>query len=157
MVARGFPYGWTSFGRADGVGGLELGEKLLIDALTGGAGVSVAGLAPLDALQAAVEAFDFEPPHPLVGWLGFVSYDLARHLENIPAFAPDTLRWPLIRFSLFRHYVLFEGGEARAFSLGPAGGAGGLAGEGVAAGIAIAGFGGGAAGAGGEAAVARGV
>ncbi|HVS72383.1 MAG TPA: anthranilate synthase component I family protein [Phycisphaerae bacterium] len=68
-------------------------------------------LNPLAALQTAIDTFDFRspPPHPLIGWLGFLSYHLAYGLEAIGAPRPDpTPPWPLLRFSLYRHYLLHD-------------------------------------------------
>lgn len=66
---------------------------------------------PLAALQTAIDTFTFEPPapHPLIGWLGFLSYHLAHTLEAIGQPKPDiTPAWPLLRFSLYRHYLLHD-------------------------------------------------
>ncbi|HVX83935.1 MAG TPA: anthranilate synthase component I family protein [Phycisphaerae bacterium] len=68
-------------------------------------------LPPLTALQTALDAFDFRSPtpHPLIGWLGFLSYHLAYGLESIGAPRPDPAApWPLLRFSLYRHYLLHD-------------------------------------------------
>jgi aminodeoxychorismate synthase component I len=73
--------------------------------------------APLQAIESVISQFIFEAPHPLVGWLGFLSYDIGRNLEDIPAHALDDLHWPLARFSLFRHYLLFSAGRVTAFAL----------------------------------------
>lgn len=46
-----------------------------------------------------------------VGWLGFIGYDLARHLEDIGECAVDDLHWPLLHWSLFDAYYLFDHGS----------------------------------------------
>jgi para-aminobenzoate synthetase component 1 len=64
---------------------------------------------PLAALQTAVDSFHFAAPHPLVGWLGFLSYHLAHTLEAIGAPKREAApAWPLLRFSLYRHYLLHD-------------------------------------------------
>jgi anthranilate/para-aminobenzoate synthase component I len=86
-------------------------------------GVSVSGVGPLGALEAVVTGVRFAAPHALVGWLGFVSYDVGRFLEQVPARAAeeDELKWPVVWFTLFRHYVVFEGGRATAYKVLPRG------------------------------------
>ncbi len=69
---------------------------------------------PLGILEEAVAAVEFAPPHMLVGWLGWVGYDIAGVLENVPRVAPDDLHWPLICFSLFRHYLVFDAAARQA-------------------------------------------
>jgi len=78
------------------------------------------GAEPLAALQQVIDSVTFEPPHPLVAWLGFLSYDIGRFLETIPARSTDDLRWPVLAFTLFRHYLLFDAaaGSATACTLG---------------------------------------
>ncbi|MGN6367930.1 MAG: anthranilate synthase component I family protein [Phycisphaerae bacterium] len=67
------------------------------------------GLSPLDALQHVIEQYDFTAPHPLIGWLGFLSYDLAHSLESIGQAPRDNVfSWPLLRFSLYQHYLLYD-------------------------------------------------
>src|SRR4051812_43318985 len=39
---------------------------------------------PLPLLQSKIAGRDFTSPHPLVGWLGFLSYDVGSTLESIP-------------------------------------------------------------------------
>ena len=56
---------------------------------------------------------EFSAPHPLIGWLGFISYDIGRTLEEIPGKAADELRWPLLRWTLYRHYLLHDGAAGR--------------------------------------------
>jgi para-aminobenzoate synthetase component 1 len=66
---------------------------------------------PLAALQTAIDTFRFSrpAPHPLIGWLGFLSYPLAHTLEDIGRPKSDaTPAWPLLRFSLHRHYLLHD-------------------------------------------------
>ena len=45
---------------------------------------------------------------PLVGWLGAISYDIARHIESLPVRAADDLEWPLLRWSLFDGYFVYD-------------------------------------------------
>jgi anthranilate/para-aminobenzoate synthase component I len=63
---------------------------------------------PLQALQHLIAAVPFNSPHPLVGWLGFISYDIARTLESIATWTDDDLRWPLLHWSLFQNYLVFD-------------------------------------------------
>jgi para-aminobenzoate synthetase component 1 len=63
---------------------------------------------PLEVMEWAVNAVSFDAPHPLVGWLGFVSYDIGRTLEAIGDSARDEMRWPLLRWTLYRHYWLHD-------------------------------------------------
>jgi anthranilate/para-aminobenzoate synthase component I len=60
----------------------------------------------LDAMERGISAVTFEPPHPVVGWLGFISYDIARTLESIGECARDDMHWPLFRWTLYRRYLL---------------------------------------------------
>jgi len=96
----------STMARADAVGGLGVAGR------------------PLEALQAVVEAIRFPQTHPMVGWLGFISYDLARFLEIIPACTTDHLEWPTLCFTLFRHYLVFDpapgGATAHALDIAPA-------------------------------------
>ena len=98
--------------------------RLLIDAhgvarVNAPAGIELPKLPidPLRALEQCTEHFSFESPHPLIGWLGFVSYDIGRHIEWLPSVATDDVRWPLVCFTLFRQYVIFDraGGKTSAF------------------------------------------
>jgi anthranilate/para-aminobenzoate synthase component I len=73
---------------------------------------------PLEVLERVVEAVRFERVHRLVGWLGFVSYDVGRFLERVGEASTDELKWPVLWFSLFRHYLVMEGGRARAYRVG---------------------------------------
>ncbi len=79
----------------------------------------VASGGPLSALQAAIDAVALETPHPLIGWLGFLSYDIGGTLEEIPRHSRDELGWPLLAFALYRHYLLFDRsvGTVQAFTL----------------------------------------
>ncbi len=86
---------------ADGVSHWRMPEGLPVPELAG-------GCKPLDALERLVDSFSFDAPHPLVGWLGFLSYDLAHTLERIRRVASDALHWPLLSFALYRHYLLFD-------------------------------------------------
>ena len=63
---------------------------------------------PLGVLQHVIAAAPFDAPHPLVGWLGFISYDIGRTLEAIPSHAVDELRWPLLFWSLYANYLVFD-------------------------------------------------
>jgi anthranilate/para-aminobenzoate synthase component I len=76
---------------------------------------------PLEALQQALGRIPFAAPHPLIGWLGFLSYDIGAMLEGIPQVRSDELQWPLIVFTLFENYVVFDRAaeEVRAFGLSP--------------------------------------
>ena len=78
-----------------------------------------ADLDALEALQNVVERIDFAAPQALVGWLGFVAYDVGKLREGVGTSAADELRWPRLWFTLFRHYLLFESdvGRTRAFAL----------------------------------------
>ncbi len=75
---------------------------------------------PLAAIDAAVQRVSFDSQEPLVGWLGFLSYDIGRFLEKIPARAQDDLQWPAARFTFFRRNIVFEAaaGRASGFLLG---------------------------------------
>jgi anthranilate/para-aminobenzoate synthase component I len=66
------------------------------------------GAHPLETLESFVQFPAFTPPHPLIGWLGFISYDIAHTLENIPPHATDDLHWPLLRWTLYNHYLLHD-------------------------------------------------
>ncbi len=81
---------------------------------------------PLAALEALIRAFPLTSPHPLVGWLGFISYDIGRTLEHIPDLAADDLHWPLLCFTLFGEYRIFDrrAAQCAAYRIGPAGGPG---------------------------------
>jgi anthranilate/para-aminobenzoate synthase component I len=67
---------------------------------------------PLESLETHLQSFTFTAPHPLVGWLGFISYDLARTLESIPAHTPPRTPqpddFPLLHWQLFHSYFLFN-------------------------------------------------
>lgn len=47
----------------------------------------------------------------LIGWLGGISYDLGRHLENIPTLPtknPSLTTWPLFRWTLYDGYFVLD-------------------------------------------------
>jgi anthranilate/para-aminobenzoate synthase component I len=77
---------------------------------------------PVEVLGQAVGSLPFVAPHPLIGWLGFISYDIGRTLEDIGCHTADELRWPLLSFTLFRHYLLFDNAASHpaAYTLGVA-------------------------------------
>jgi para-aminobenzoate synthetase component I len=115
---------------AAGAGATVLGFGPLCRVCVNGEGVArVEGLEnmpapvagqPLEALAGAVESVRFAPPHALVGWLGCVSYEVGRFLEPVPAAAgKEGLRWPVVWFTLFRHYVVIEGGRVAAYDVVP--------------------------------------
>jgi para-aminobenzoate synthetase component 1 len=45
--------------------------------------------------------------------LGFISYDIGRTVESIAATASDELHWPLLHWTLFRHYLLHDPASRR--------------------------------------------
>jgi len=72
---------------------------------------------PLHLLEALVSQFRFPHVDPLVGWLGCLSYDVGRQVETIPAIAADDLQWPLLHFTLFRNYLVFDGSTCTSHQL----------------------------------------
>jgi anthranilate/para-aminobenzoate synthase component I len=85
-------------------------------ALAGPGGI-VLPTEPLAALESLIAQVAVFAESPLVGWMGFLSYDIGRHIERIPAIAVDDLQWPVLRFALFRHYVVFHQGAAKVNTL----------------------------------------
>ena len=65
---------------------------------------------PLKVLEYLIDAARFEAPHPLVGWLGFISYDIGRTIEAVLARGADDMGWPLVSWRLFSNYLVFDHG-----------------------------------------------
>jgi len=63
---------------------------------------------PFDKLLHHLNSFILETARPLLGWMGFISYDVGRTLESIPAHTPDDPHWPLLHWQLFSTYFLFD-------------------------------------------------
>jgi len=65
----------------------------------------------LDKFDAMLATIELGPPPvsgmPL-GWLGWVSYDIGRHLEHVGAGGGDDTRWPLLRWTLFETYYVLD-------------------------------------------------
>ncbi|HEY4329403.1 MAG TPA: anthranilate synthase component I family protein, partial [Phycisphaerae bacterium] len=77
---------------------------------------SILGRGPLLDLAREVGSVAFQAPHPLVGWLGYVSYDVGRTIEPVASRAVDDLRWPAVCFTLFQKYLVLQpGGEVACF------------------------------------------
>ncbi len=65
---------------------------------------------PLDALEYVIAGDRelFRPHHPLTAWIGYISYDIGRCIEEIGKSAGDDLHTPLLEWRLFEQYYLFE-------------------------------------------------
>ena len=65
---------------------------------------------PLDALEHVLTADPqlLLPHHPLTTWIGYISYDIARRIEEIGNTAKNDLHTPLLEWRLFEQYYLYE-------------------------------------------------
>ncbi len=43
-----------------------------------------------------------------LGWMGWVGYDIGRHLENVGHAGHDDMHWPLLRWTLFASYFVLD-------------------------------------------------
>src|SRR5580704_2326310 len=59
---------------------------------------------PFDQLSHHLNSFALETTYPLLGWMGFISYDVGRTLESIASHTSDDLHWPLLHWQLFSTY-----------------------------------------------------
>lgn len=70
---------------------------------------------PTDPLAFLAELFSFYRPAAVKGLprftgggVGYFSYDMVRLLERLPDANEETIGWPLMRFGLYQHLVVFD-------------------------------------------------
>ncbi len=100
------------------------GDVMMLHSAGGAGGMSVIAWEPvvtveygdggmLGEMERAMGEVKWESPHRMVGWLGFVSYEVGRGLERIGEGRREgrgeEWKWPVMRWSVFRNYLVRDG------------------------------------------------
>ncbi len=64
-----------------------------------------------DSLHELIEGHDFSRlpfPAKRCGWIGYLSYDMGRHIESFPSSTNESYHLPQARLRLYKHYVYWD-------------------------------------------------